>query len=67
MAKTKYNLDDVVLCNAFDYHTPTHKSVQECTVSMITITRKGIRYRVKTKDGFQENFWENEIYGANEE
>ena len=63
MAQTKYNIDDVVLCDAEYYHR-----IQKCIISMITITRKGIRYRAKTeKYNNQIDVWENEIIGLYKE
>ena len=55
--KTKYNIDDIVLCNAFDVKAENYNRLQKCVVSMITITRKGTRYRVKTECG------DNQIFG----
>ena len=63
MANTKYNIDDTVLAVAFDLRVPERKSIQRCIISMITITRKGIRYRMKTEAGGQQELWENDIIG----
>ena len=67
MANTKYNIDDTVLADAFDHRVPERKSIQRCIISMITITRKGIRYRMKTEAGGQEELWENDIIGMDDE
>lgn len=57
---TKYDLDDTVSCNCY-------YGVATGTISMITITRKGIRYRVKVGYDNQEEVWEDQIIGKEDE
>ena len=61
---TKYDLDDTVSCNYY-------YGVVTGTISMITITRKGIRYRMKLKRnsqcGGQVEVWEDQIIGKEDE
>lgn len=62
----KYDLDDTVLCNCY-------YGVATGIISMITITRKGIRYRMKLirsqRDMYdnQVDVWEDQIIGKEDE
>lgn len=60
MNNPKYNINDTILCYLDD------KSVKKGVISMITITRKGIRYRVKVGYDSQTDVWEEEIIGGAE-
>ena len=51
---TKYDLDDTVSCNCY-------YGVATGIISMITITRKGIRYRMKLKRNSQRDMWDNQV------
>lgn len=62
---TKYDIDETVMCYAYDRKS-MEKCIQKCVVSMITITRKGIRYRVKVGYDNQEEVWEDDIIGGAE-
>lgn len=71
---TKYDLDDTVLVHPYGCY-----DIQKGIVSMITINRKGIRYRVKveceytngicerTKFDRQIDVWEDQIIGKEDE
>lgn len=60
MTKPKYDINDTILCYLDD------KSVKKGVISMITITRKGIRYRVKVGYDQQIDVWEEEVIGGAE-
>lgn len=60
MSKPKYDIDETILCYSYD------KSVKKGVISMITITRKGIRYRVKVGYDHQIDVWEEEVIGGAE-
>lgn len=62
MSKPKYDIDETVICFP-EYFAHSVNG----TISMITITRKGIRYRVKLGFDSQTDIWEDEIIGKYED
>ena len=61
MSKPKYDVDNEIFC--YNYKKEKVKGI----ISMITINRKGIRYRVKVGYDHQIEVWEDEIVGKYEE
>ena len=57
MSKPKYDVDNEIFC--YNYKKEKVKGI----ISMITINRKGIRYRVKVGYDNQEEVWEDDVIG----
>ena len=56
--KPKYSIDETV--SFYNYS----KSIKTGVISMITVTRKGIRYRIKCGYDNQNEVWEDDILGG---